>query len=211
MRARDLPKLLFFALVVRPLSWVVIGLNLHRPERLPRQGPAVVVANHNSHLDTLVLMSLFPLRLLPRVRPVAAADYFFSTPLRAAFARRLLGAVPVARRRKGRGDPLEEARAALANGDILILFPEGSRGEPGRLAPLRSGVAHLLQHSPATPVVPVYLRGLERMLPRGEALFVPLFCDVFVAAALHWEGDRGRFMAALEGVMQGLQQAAANP
>ncbi len=195
------PKRLFFLLLVKPLVFVLLGLAVHRPERLPNSGPAIVVANHNSHLDALVLMSLFPQRVLPRVRPLAARDYFFRNRFSAFLACHLLGVVPVERHRTGRNDPLAGARDALRRGEIVVLFPEGTRGEPGRVAPLRPGVAHLARDFPEAPVIPCRLRGLERALPRGEGLLVPFFCDAYIGQPMVWTGERAGFMTELSAAL----------
>ncbi len=215
-RLDELLRWLFFWLVVRPVVLVVLGLNVRHRERLPATGPAIVVANHNSHLDTMVLMTLLPSHLLPRVHPVAAADYFLRQRLLAWFALRIVGIIPIERRPPPpaaaepptpgapRPDVLAAVAAGLERGDIVILFPEGSRGEPERLADFKSGVARLVERFPAVPVIPVFLHGLGKALPRGKALPVPFFCDVFVGEPVPWRGDRRAYIEDLRRRMQEL-------
>lgn len=197
-RPSRLLQALFFWLLVRPVVLVGLGLNVRHRERLPRQGPAILVANHNSHLDAVVLMTLFPTRLLPRLRPVAAADYFLSSRPLAWFSQRVMGILPVDRGGgAGARDPLAGASAALARGDVVILFPEGTRGEPERLAAFKTGVGHLARRHPGVPVVPVLLHGLGKSLPRGAFVPVPFFCDVFVGEPLAGGEEPRALVAAL--------------
>lgn len=215
-RLARLLKHLFFACLVRPLVLVVLGLNVRRRERLPASGPAIVVANHNSHLDTLVLMSLLPARLLGRVRPVAAADYFLSSRPLAWFSLQVLGVLPVVRggrRANPEYDALAYARQVLDRGGVVIVFPEGSRGEAERMVAFKSGVAHLACERPEVPVVPVFLHGLGKTLPKGTLLPVPFFCDVWVGERLRggeepWRDDRGAFLAELARRVEALADEA---
>jgi 1-acyl-sn-glycerol-3-phosphate acyltransferase len=164
---------------------IVLGLNVRSREHLPRRGPAVIAANHNSHLDVLVLMSLFPLSQLHRVRPVAAADYFLRNPLISWFSRTCICIIPIDRSGHADQDALfSDCQQALDQNEILIIFPEGSRGDPEKISKIRKGIFYLLKQRLDTPVIPVVMHGLGRALPRGEALLVPFNCDVVVGEAL---------------------------
>ncbi|WP_230874590.1 lysophospholipid acyltransferase family protein [Methylomonas sp. LL1] len=203
---------LFYLLLVKPLVLFLIGLNVRGRQYLPSSGPAIVVANHNSHLDTLVLMSLFPRALIPDLHPVAAADYFFRNRCLKWFALNIVGIVPIDRRPSARdGDTLAPLLTALDRGKILILFPEGSRGAPERRGKFKSGIAHLLSKRPEVPVTPVFFSGLGKCLPKGEFVLVPFFVDVFIAPAINWSGSRQGFMAVLEQAFDNLENSADRP
>lgn len=198
-------RYLFFAVVVRVVVLFVLGLNVRHRQRIPKRGPAIIIANHNSHLDTMVLMTLFPLSQLANIQPVAAMDYFLANKYLAWFARHIIGILPISRKREhGNDDPLADISRALEDGRILIFFPEGTRGEPEHMVRFKKGIARLAERHPQVPVVPVYLRGLGKALPKGEALLVPFFCDVFVGEALPWTGDCKSYMVQLEQAMNQL-------
>lgn len=201
---------LFFDVLVRPILLVVIGLHVRRRHLLPTSGPAILVANHNSHLDTMMLMLLFSSKTRRIVRPVAAADYFMRNRLLAWFATRIVGILPLRRNAIGktsdgpRRDPLQVVTDALDRGEIVILFPEGTRGEPEQLSEFRNGAAHLVRKRPEVLVTPVFIHGLGKVLPKGEALLVPFFCDAFVGAPISWTGDRESWMCELRVRMSAL-------
>ncbi len=202
-------RYLFFAGPVRFLVLLVLGLNVRRRDKLPVDGPAIIVANHNSHLDTLTLLSLMPLSSLHKVRPVAALDYFMRNKWLAWFATRIIGILPVDR--SGGSNPLAKSKAALAEGSVLVLYPEGTRGEPEKLAEFKRGVALLVKENSGVPVVPVLMHGLGKALPKGTRLIVPFICDIFIGDPVPWKGDTKVFMSDLRGAIEALAAEAHFP
>ena len=198
-------RYLWFVCIIRPLVLLGMGVNIRNRERLSVPSPAIVVANHNSHLDTMVLMSLFPMARLRKIHPVAAEDYFLRTKWLAWFALNIVGIIPLNRYRKSnKQDPLAGGAEAIERGDILLLFPEGSRGEPERLSTFKNGIAHLAKRYPEVPVIPVFMQGLGKALPRGEWLLVPVICDVVVGEPMYCSTSRQEFMDRLEEHMKEL-------
>ena len=201
-------RFLFYLVVVKPLVLVILGINARGREFLPEQGPAIIVANHNSHLDALALMSLFSLKTIQNVHPVAAADYFLKNRWLKWFALEVIGIIPIERRAPAGQDVLAPVFEALDRNAILILFPEGTRGEPENMSKLKNGIGHILSERPDIPVIPVFFYGLGKSLPKGEILLVPFFIDAFIGEPLKWLGNRKTFMAELSEKMTQLQHKA---
>jgi 1-acyl-sn-glycerol-3-phosphate acyltransferase len=186
-------------MIVRPTVFLLLGLNIRRRALLPKSGPAILVANHNSHFDTLVLMTLLPITTLQKIKPIGSADYFFKKPLLRWFAKDILGVIPI---KNGTGlpraDVIRPVVNALDKGNIVIIYPEGTRGRPEELSRFHHGIATLARLRPDVPVVPVYLRGLGNVLPKGSSVPVPFNCDVVVAPAMHGSNNEPSFMERLE-------------
>lgn len=203
-------RLLLLILIFRPIARLMTGADVVDRQRLPLKGPAIIAANHNSHVDTLLLLTIFPARALRWLRPAAAADYFLRDPVIGWFSRNIIGIVPVARARAGTGeDVLAPAREALAAGAIVIIFPEGTRGAAtDEMAQLKAGVARLAKAYPDAPVYPVWIEGAGRVLPKGAAIPVPLNCTVLVGEPIAWNNDREAFMTQLRDSLTTLKAEA---
>ena len=134
---------------------------------LPADRSFIMVCNHSSHLDALCLLSGLPLKRLHRAFPAAAADYFFSSLPRALFSVVFVNGLPFDRVERG-SESLELCRQLLQrHGNILILFPEGTRAEDsGTVARFRSGIGRLAAGT-TTPIVPCYLAGACQAFPKG--------------------------------------------
>lgn len=203
---QNIVRILFFLLIVRPLLGLVLGINLYGKSNLPKGRQFIMVANHNSHLDTAALLNLFPLSQLQRIHPVAAEDYFNANPLLASFSKICFNILPIPRNNITKSNnPIKRMCEILDAGDSLILFPEGSRGQPEALAPFQAGIAHLIQKYPTLPIVPVYMKGMGRSLPKGEFILVPFFCDLAIGAPLFLTGSKEVITSTLEKTVIELQ------
>lgn len=196
-------------LIVRPIARLLFGLDVIGKDKLPKDGPAIVAANHNSHVDTIVLLCLFPATLLHKVRPVAAADHFDKGGFGSWFSRNIIGIIPIKRGGASRTeDVLLGAKDALTRGEILVVFPEGSRGEPEEMARFKTGVARLVEFCPQAAVTPVYLQGAGRSLPKGAKLLVPFNTTAVVGDPLSWNGSHHGFIDELRARIEALKAEA---
>jgi 1-acyl-sn-glycerol-3-phosphate acyltransferase len=155
------------ALVLRGWLKVYHRLEIIGRENLPAQGSFVIVANHTSHLDTLCLLAALPLHKLHRAFPAAAQDYFFVSVPRLAVAAVVVNALPFGRQKNIRHS-LELCRELLANpGNMLIVFPEGSRTATGKMGEFKPGIGSLVAGMDL-PVVPCHLSGGFEAWPKGR-------------------------------------------
>lgn len=142
----------------------------------------IYFANHGSHLDTILLCAALPPDLRPTTHPVAAADYWGTSPMRRYVALKLLNAVLIDR--KGGKDPLGPINAVIASGDSLILFPEGTRSDERLPGSFKSGLYHLAKAHRDVEFIPVYLENLSRAYPKGAIIPAPLTCVARFGAPL---------------------------
>ncbi|WP_409273089.1 lysophospholipid acyltransferase family protein [Pseudomonas sp. KCJK9111] len=166
-------------------------------------------ANHSSHGDFVLLWASLPQTLRRRTRPVAGADYWAKPGIRDFLIRKVFNGVLIQRQRdEGQGPPLQPVLDAVAQGDSLIFFPEGTRNlsdEP--LLPLRSGLYHLAAAHPQVELVPVWIANLNRVMPKGRALPLPLLCTLSFGEPLHLQADESK-QAFLERAGQALLDLA---
>jgi len=150
----------------------------------PEAKQRIYFANHTSNLDFVLLWSALPTRLREKTRPIAAQDYW-SSSFRSFLAQRVFRAVLIERKKVTReSNPLEPMLQALSEGSSLIIFPEGTRLSGEALGPFRPGLFHLAKARPDVEFVPVYIENLNRVLPKGEFLPVPMLCSVHFGTPL---------------------------
>lgn len=168
-------------MIGRALAFLVrllTGGTAHWRGCLPERAQRIYFANHTSNLDFVLLWASLPTALRRHTRPVAAQDYWI-TPGRRYLAEQVFRAVLIERKRVTRtSNPLTPMLTALTAGESLIIFPEGTRNEGGEIGEFKPGLHHLAAARPDVQLVPVFIDNLNRVLPKGEVLPVPMLCSV---------------------------------
>jgi len=153
----------------------------------PTARQRIYFANHASHGDFVLIWTVLPSHLRHSTRPVAGSDYWLKTQLKSFIGRDVFNAVLVDRNSKTRKeDPIEQMASALDLGSSLILFPEGTRNETEEtLLPFKAGLYNLAKARPEIDLVPVWIENLNRVMPKGELVPIPLMCTIKFGEALH--------------------------
>jgi len=144
------------------------------PEALQR----IYFANHQSHLDWVLIWAALPGELRAHTRPIAAKDYWTKTPFKHWLTREVFNAVYVNRQRTDDQDPLDPLLQALQAGDSLVIFPEGTRNHSGEPQAFKAGLYHLAERFPQVQLVPAWIDNVQRVMPKGELVPVPILCTV---------------------------------
>ena len=144
----------------------------------PKAEQRIYFANHQSHADLILIWAALPSELRSITRPIAAKDYWTQTPFKQWITTAVFNAIYVDRAKTGDQDPLEPLIDALQNGDSVILFPEGTRGNQEEPQPFKSGLYNLAQKFPQVILVPAWINNVQRVMPKGEVVPVPILCSV---------------------------------
>jgi 1-acyl-sn-glycerol-3-phosphate acyltransferase len=187
------------------IARLITGAQGHWKGCPPKAEQRIYFANHQSHLDWVLIWAALPHELRNQTRPIAARDYWTSSPFKQWLTTEVFHAVYVRRTRAkpkpdvadaaeagttttttnastldvGEDqDPLEPLVDALQQGDSLVIFPEGTRSNRGDPAAFKSGLYHLAQQFPHVQLIPTWIDNVQRVMPKGEVVPVPVLCTV---------------------------------
>jgi 1-acyl-sn-glycerol-3-phosphate acyltransferase len=171
---------------------LITGAQGHWKGCPPKAEQRIYFANHQSHLDWVLIWAALPRELRAQTRPIAAKDYWTSTPFKHWVTREVFNAVYVNRQRTDDQDPLEPLQNALGHGDSLVIFPEGTRSSKGEPQAFKSGLYHLARQFPGVQLIPAWIDNVQRVMPKGEVVPVPILCTVTFGTPMQLLPDEDR-------------------
>jgi len=166
------------------LARLITGAQGHWIGSPPKAEQRIYFANHQSHFDWVLIWATLPKDLRSTTRPIAARDYWTASPFKHWLTREVFNAVYVSRVRVDDEDPLEPLVEALRNGDSLVIFPEGTRSNKGEPQAFKAGLYHLAEQFPEVPLIPAWIDNVQRVMPKGEVVPVPILCSVTFGAPM---------------------------
>ena len=169
------------------LAKVLSGATVRWVDCEPDTCQRVYFANHTSHLDALVLWASLPKPIRALTRPVAAADYWEGGPVRRYMAKSFNALLIDRTKIKVHNSPIDMMIRAIGDTESLIVFPEGGRNHQPEMKPFKSGLFYLAKKRPDLELVPVYIDNLNRVMPKGQFLPVPLLSCISIGAPIWLE------------------------
>lgn len=183
----------FVAKGVVGIARLLAGGNVRRVGFTPDERQRIYFANHASHLDFVLVWAALPPRLRAITRPVAAKDYWDRAGLRRYLGVKVFNAVLVERNpTSAPSNVMDVLLDGLGDHHSLIIFPEGTRGDGSTIAPFKSGLYRLGKARPDVELVPAYINNVNRILPKGEFVPVPMLASVSFGEPMHVGEDEDK-------------------
>ncbi|MEM7784195.1 MAG: lysophospholipid acyltransferase family protein [Planctomycetota bacterium] len=182
--------------VLAAIAKILSGATVRWVDCEPDSCQRVYFANHTSHLDALVLWASLPKQIRNLTRPVAAADYWQGGPVRRYMAS-IFDVLLIDRKKiKVHNSPIDIMIREIGTTHSLIVFPEGGRNVTGEMREFKSGLFHLAKKRPDLELMPVYIDNLNRVMPKGEFLPVPLLSCISIGSPIWLESgeSKGEFL-----------------
>jgi 1-acyl-sn-glycerol-3-phosphate acyltransferase len=179
-------------LLLNFIARLITGAQGHWMGCPPSADQRIYFANHQSHLDWVLIWAALPSELRRKTRPIAAKDYWTASSFKHWLTREVFNAVYVVRQRTDDQDPLEPLVEALKGGDSLVIFPEGTRSNKGEPQTFKSGLYHLAEQFPDVQLVPAWIDNVQRVMPKGEVVPVPILCTVTFGAPMKLEASEDK-------------------
>jgi 1-acyl-sn-glycerol-3-phosphate acyltransferase len=181
--------------ILKPLT----GVKYKHAEVLSEAKQFIIIANHNSHIDTLALMSAMPKYKIVEVKPVAAGDYFGTTKWKSFITVLFTNALLIPRccslKNKSK-DPFRIMMKALKRGQSLIVYPEGSRGKANEIQEFKNGIGHILLKFPHIAYIPTYIENTGKVLPKDALVPIPFNCKVVFGDLKYCKGKNAKEVVA---------------
>ncbi len=192
--------------LLRPFLKLFFGITVAGKKNLASLDRYIIVANHNSHLDTLLLFYVLPIKHILTTRPVAAEEYFSKSKVFFRLVNYLFRPIWIVRGQEV-DDPLEGMKEALSSGENIIIFPEGTRGVPGQIEKFKTGIGRLAVEYRNIPIIPVFISGAERAFPKKSAIPIPIWNNVTVGPPQIFKGKSKDITSSLEKMIRELSES----
>ncbi|PHR44793.1 MAG: hypothetical protein COA32_14340 [Fluviicola sp.] len=191
---------------------IIIGVRIIGARKLHKYDQFIIAANHNSHADAITLMTAVPTNKLATTHPIAAADYFGKNKFTSFISWFFINVKLIPRKKSTEElneNPIEIMDKLLKKNKSIIIFPEGSRGKPGKLSPFKKGVGILSEKNRNIPIIPVYLEGISRVLPKGNKIILPSLTKIYFGEAIHVTNESSEEI--VDRVEKAIHQLKDNP
>lgn len=199
-------RVLIHLLLLRPFLKLFFGVNVAGRKNLASLDQYIIIANHNSHLDILLLFYILPIQQILRTKPVAAEEYFSKWKVLFKLVNHLFSPIWIVRDREV-DDPLKGMREALSSGHSIIIFPEGTRGIPGQIKRFKTGVGRLAIEYRNIPIIPVFLSGTEKSFPKQSTIPMPIWNNVTIGPPQIFKGESQDITSSLEKMIRELSES----